>query len=198
MTYPPLCHPERSGVAEQHRAVEVLHSGVAMQRNGAKPQGATLGTVPCDMSAGHVTAGLSPVSRRSGISKRFLSRRLHQVTLAEQTLSKSIRDPASRYTRSRFCSVPCPAMLRTLHAAKVRLGVFRSSLRNTPSLRMTLGGKFFHTARGRQKRPPAPRYKRISRYLRHATGCGRLPCGGMPPISTSPSNKSPLRTARAP
>ena len=39
------------------------------------------GTVPCVVSSGHDTAGLSPVSRRSGICKRFLTRCLQKLHL---------------------------------------------------------------------------------------------------------------------
>ena len=49
----------------------------------AKARAMIPGTVPCDVPKGHVTAGLSPVLWRSGISERFVTR-LHLVTFVMQ------------------------------------------------------------------------------------------------------------------
>ena len=93
----PMCHPERR---LRSNRVEVLRNEA--KRNEAKP------TRKCVLR-----------TTEEGISERFVICRLYKetfecvgrgyeknVTKAEQTLRKLIRDPAVRVSRLRFCSTP--------------------------------------------------------------------------------------------
>ena len=121
----PECHPERRrGCEATEPSRSFAGRGCAfcnlLQKSApqqAKPQAMTPGTVLCDVSAGHVTEGLYPVSWRRGICKRFLTRRRHKELL----VGTGVLDCPQKY----FDLVISP------HCGEI------------PALRMTLGASEF-------------------------------------------------------